>query len=235
MTWKEKSVSYVERDEKVIESSLGDVIIDWRGIRREVEDVEEWEDIRREMDDEEIMEGFVAWDEVEEIVKKDEFLSYPHVDIVLKETGDNGIIHRKKKIFFREKEEGEGDVKTCFKSAIKYWYGYRQRNSLHPLSYSYDTGEKAEHVSPDEEVDIDELGDYNLPTEREVPSQEPEPEEQVDEAEKSVEELPEEGESSDVSEGEKKSGTEVTGLEDILELAERDPEELMRRFGNSVK
>jgi hypothetical protein len=206
MTWKEKSVTVDEDSEQVFKSVLGDVNIDYQGIHREnLKKDDEWNLIRGEMDDEEIFYGHLGWDEVIEVSKKDNFLSYPHIDITIDEEDEYGD-NKRLMIFFKdETPDGYDQVDSFFKTVKKAWNAWRQRNKLHTLSYSYRDGRHK--LRPDDKENND--AENKELTEGDRSSNEEEDEKQ-----------------------EQKSEQGQEGVSSIIDKALNAPDKLMDKFGS---
>lgn len=138
MTWREKSVTVDADSEFIFKSVLGDVRIDTSGIERvERKRPDDWDKIKSTMDPNEVLEGFLPWDEVVEISTKEEHLSFPHIDIYVKDESERDGKRRMMLFFKDSKAESYDQVEKCFKTIRKMWNAHRQRNKLHTLNYSY--------------------------------------------------------------------------------------------------
>ncbi len=203
MTYREKSVSINEEAEHIFKSVLGDIVVNEKGIRRrELKSQEDWERIEATMEPEEIFTGFLPWRKVVEVSKKDDFLSYPHIDITVaeEEEGDR-ILPKRLKIFMKEDTPDNYDeTESCFKTIKRMWDAYRQNNKLHTLNYSYNEEQGVEKLEAEEKAE-------------------------------KVEKPPEEEQHEKEAEGEQDED-EPDSVQDVINQAMEDPGELMDRFGS---
>ncbi|MDY6771625.1 MAG: hypothetical protein SV186_06775 [Candidatus Nanohaloarchaea archaeon] len=203
MTWREKSVTVDADSEFIFKSVLGDVKIDLSGIKRdELTRGDEWKKIKSTMDPNEILEGFLPWDRVTEISTKEDFLSYPHIDIEVEKEDAPGT--KRLMIFFKkDTPEGFDEVQDCFKTIRKMWNAYRQRNKLHSLNYSFQ--DNTHRLTPEETGE----------------------EQEGDEATSDKEEREEDEEQRQQDDGDSDGG-----IGDIIDKALSSPGDLMDRFGS---
>lgn len=180
MTYKEKSVTETPEKEEKFKSVLGDIIVDEQGIeRKEYKGEEHWERIGAHMEEAELFKGFLPWEHIDKIVKKDEHLKYPHVDIHLKkEEIEEEWEEKKLQIFFnKDSPDGYDEIDKFLRHIKLSWQANLQRHSLKTLSYSYD-GEK-QVMEAKEEEEVEEIEEAPL---RDI--KEPKTEERDNEVEK---------------------------------------------------
>ncbi|MDY6778452.1 MAG: hypothetical protein SVU32_07315 [Candidatus Nanohaloarchaea archaeon] len=212
MTWREKSVTIDEQNEYIFKSVLGDVTIDEKGVRRdELTGRKDWRIIKDTIGDDEIFKGFLPWEEVKEVSKQDNFLSYPHIDIEVEDDSDRDWEASRLMIFFKEDTPDNFDeIDRCFAAIKKMWNAYRQRNKLNSLNYSYQ--EETHRLAPPSGEE-----DSGGEEEDEEPGEEEPGETEDEEGEKQ----------EDVDEQSDEGG----GIESVIEKATKKPGELMDEFG----
>ncbi len=162
MTYKEKSVTENPEKEEKFKSVLGDVIVDEQGIeRKEYKGEKHWNRISAHMEADEIFKGFLPWEHVKKITKKDEHLKYPHVDIYLKkEEMEDEWEEKKIQIFFnKDAPKGYDEINRFLRHIKLAWNAHLQRHTLKTLSYSYEGGNKV--MEPEEEGE-DENGEESI-------------------------------------------------------------------------
>lgn len=198
MTYKEKSVTENPENEKKFKSVLGDILVDRQGIEREEYKGEEhWEKIGAHMEEAELFKGFLPWDHIDKITKRDEHLKYPHVDIHLKKDEVEDEWEEKKlQIFFnKDSPDGYDEIDKFLRHIKLSWNAHLQSHSLKTLSYSYDDGEQV--MQPAEVSDNEESSEEKV---REVEEDEGEDEPEDDSA------VEEEESGEEEEEGKKKKG-----------------------------
>jgi hypothetical protein len=206
MTWQEKSVTVNDSKRYRFNSVLGDIIVDEQGIRRDrLKNEDDWDRITSTMKEEEILTGYLPWHLIDEVSMKEDFLSYPHIDITIKdEDNERDWDETVLKLFFKQDApDGYDQVEKCFNGVRKMWNAYRQNNKLHTLSYDHQ--DDTHILSPEEGPGEDE----------EPPEQEPE-EESIDDTQEPAEE--------------ETAGTD--SISEIIDRASSEPDEIMDQFGS---